>query len=63
MEHNPHTLLERLRQASEASISKGELSIAAAGKLMEHLEQSLQQSTYLEADHHGEPNNSMPPQK
>jgi arginine decarboxylase len=63
MEHNPHTLLERLRQASEASISKGKLSIAAASKLMGHLEQSLQQSTYLEANYQGEPNNSMPPQK
>ena len=57
MEHNPTTLLERLRQASEASISRGELSIAAASKLMEHLEQSLQQSTYLEADYQGEPIN------
>ena len=57
MEHNPTTLLERLRQASEASISRGELSIAAARKLMEHLEQSLQQSTYLEADYQGEPIN------
>ncbi len=57
MEHNPTNLLERLRQASEASISRGELSIAAASKLMEHLEQSLQQSTYLEADYQGEPNN------
>lgn len=57
MEHNPTSLLERLRQASEASISRGELSIAAASKLMEHLEQSLQQSTYLEADYQGEPIN------
>lgn len=57
MEHNPNILLERLRQASEASISRGELSIAAASKLMEHLEQSLQQSTYLEADYQGEPIN------
>ncbi|WP_341885489.1 biosynthetic arginine decarboxylase [Synechococcus sp. UW140] len=57
MEHNPTALLERLRQASEASISRGELSIAAARKLMEHLEQSLQQSTYLEADYQGEPIN------
>ena len=50
MEHNPESLLERLRRASEAAIDRGQLSIGAARRLMQHLETSLQQSTYLEAD-------------
>jgi arginine decarboxylase len=50
MEHNPEALLERLRRASEGAIDRGQLSIGAARQLMQHLETSLQQSTYLEAD-------------
>ena len=48
MEHNPEALLERLRQASEAAIGSGDLSISAARRLMQHLEGSLRQTTYLE---------------
>ena len=48
MEHNPEALLERLRQASEEAIGSGGLSISAARRLMQHLEGSLRQTTYLE---------------
>jgi arginine decarboxylase len=47
MEHNPELLLERLRLASEESISQGRLKINEASRLMAHLEASLGQSTYL----------------
>ena len=36
--------------AVAAAIDRGQLSIGAARRLMQHLETSLQQSTYLEAD-------------
>jgi hypothetical protein len=36
--------------AVAAAIDRGQLSIGAARQLMQHLETSLQQSTYLEAD-------------
>ena len=48
MEHDPEMLLERLRQASEAAIGSGDLSISDARRLMQHLEGSLRQTTYLE---------------
>ena len=45
---DPEALLERLRQASEEAIGSGDLSISAARRLMQHLEGSLRQTTYLE---------------
>ena len=48
MEHNPESLLERLRVASERSIRGNQLKIAEARRLMDHLEISLRQSTYLQ---------------
>ncbi|MFM7641708.1 MAG: biosynthetic arginine decarboxylase [Cyanobium sp.] len=48
MEHDPQSLQERLRQASEEAIAAGRLSIEAARRLMQHLETSLGQTTYLE---------------
>ena len=48
MEHNPESLLERLRVASERSIRANQLKIAEARRLMDHLEISLRQSTYLQ---------------
>jgi arginine decarboxylase len=48
MEHEPASLLERLRVASEAAISRGDLRISDAQRLMAHLESSLGQSTYLQ---------------
>lgn len=47
MEHVPDLLLERLRIASEQAISRGALRISDARLLMDHLESSLRQSTYL----------------
>ena len=47
MEHNPNELLERLRVASEAAIRSGQLEIKDASRLMDHLESSLRQTTYL----------------
>jgi arginine decarboxylase len=49
MEHDPQLLLERLRLASELAIQSGGLGIAAARRLMDHLETSLRQTTYLQA--------------
>jgi arginine decarboxylase len=43
----PDLLLERLRIASEQAISRGTLRISDARLLMDHLESSLRQSTYL----------------
>ena len=48
MEHDPDQLLERLRMASEKAISSGQLRISEARRLMDHLEISLRQSTYLQ---------------
>ena len=48
MEHNPELLLERLRIASESAIQKGSLKISDAQRLIEHIEISLRQSTYLQ---------------
>ena len=48
MEHNPDLLLERLRVASEEAISKGQLVISDARRLMAHLRTSLEQTTYLQ---------------
>jgi arginine decarboxylase len=48
MEHDPSLLLERLRLASEVAIQSGGLGIAAARRLMDHLETSLRQTTYLQ---------------
>ena len=47
MEHNPAILLEKLRIASEKAIQRGSLKIKDAQRLMDHLETSLRQSTYL----------------
>lgn len=47
MEHVPDLLLERLRISSEQAISRGALRISDARLLMDHLESSLRQSTYL----------------
>jgi arginine decarboxylase len=47
MEHNPSELLERLRVASETAIQSGQLNIQDASRLMDHLESSLRQTTYL----------------
>ena len=47
MEHNPDQLLERLRMASELAIENGKLKINDAQRLLEHLETSLRQITYL----------------
>ena len=47
MEHNPNELLERLRIASEAAIRSGQLEIKDASRLIDHLESSLRQTTYL----------------
>jgi arginine decarboxylase len=48
MEHDPDQLLERLRMASEKAISNGTLRIHESRRLMDHLEISLRQSTYLQ---------------
>ncbi len=48
MEHNPDQILERLRIASETAIQDGSLKISDAQRLMDHLETSLRQSTYLQ---------------
>jgi arginine decarboxylase len=48
MEHDPVVLLERLRVASEAAIDRGALAIRDARRLMDHLEGSLRQTTYLQ---------------
>ena len=48
MEHDPEQLLERLRLASEAAISRGRLAIRDSRRLMAHLRASLEQSTYLQ---------------
>ena len=47
MEHDPEHLLERLRVASEQSIRNRQLDIPSAQRLMDHLETSMRQSTYL----------------
>ena len=47
MEHDPEQLLERLRIASEQSIRNRQLDITSAQRLMDHLEASMRQSTYL----------------
>jgi arginine decarboxylase len=49
MEHDPVSLLERLRVASEAAIDRGDLAIGDARRLMDHLEGSLRQTTYLQS--------------
>ena len=49
MEHDPEVLLERLRVTSEAAIQKGNLKIQEARRLMDHLETSLRQTTYLQS--------------
>jgi arginine decarboxylase len=48
MEHDPQLLLERLRMASETAIAQGQLAIGDARRLMDHLETSLRQTTYLQ---------------
>ena len=48
MEHDPQQLLERLRMASEEAIQQGKLKISDSRRLMDHIETSLRQSTYLQ---------------
>ena len=48
MEHDPNALLERLRIAAEAAISSGQLRIEESRRLLDHLESSLRQTTYLQ---------------
>lgn len=48
MEHDPDLLLERLRVAAEAAISSGQLRIEESRRLLDHLESSLRQTTYLQ---------------
>jgi len=49
LEHDPEILLERLRKSSELAIQGGHLKIDDAQKLIEHVEASLRQSTYLQS--------------
>ena len=49
MEHDPDLMLERLRLASEEAIREGRLSVTDAQLLISHVNNSLQQSTYLQA--------------
>ncbi len=48
MEHDPRALLERLRVAADAAISAGQLRIDESRRLLDHLESSLRQTTYLQ---------------
>ena len=47
-EHDPRALLERLRVAAEAAINNGKLRIDESRRLLDHLESSLRQTTYLQ---------------
>ena len=49
LDHDPQSLMERLRRDSEAAIAAGNLTIPDAHRLMTHVEESLRQSTYLES--------------
>tara|TARA_Y100001968_G_scaffold333671_1_gene398220 strand:- start:13209 stop:15170 length:1962 start_codon:yes stop_codon:yes gene_type:complete len=49
-EHNPEVLLERLRMSTESAIQKGSLKISDAQRLIEHIEISLRESTYLQEE-------------
>ena len=49
LDHDPQSLVERLRRDSEAAIVAGNLTIADAHRLITHVEESLRQSTYLES--------------
>ena len=44
----PRALLERLRVAAEAAINNGQLRIDESRRLLDHLESSLRQTTYLQ---------------
>ena len=50
MEHNPDSLLERLRLAGETAIGRGTMTISDARRLLAHLRSSLAQTTYLAPD-------------
>ena len=50
LDHDPQSLVERLRRDSEAAIVAGNLTIPDAHRLITHVEESLRQSTYLEPD-------------
>ena len=50
LDHDPQSLVERLRRDSEAAIAAGNLTIPDAQRLIAHVEESLRQSTYLESD-------------
>ncbi|MDE0647364.1 MAG: biosynthetic arginine decarboxylase [Synechococcus sp. SB0668_bin_13] len=49
LDHDPQSLVERLRRDSEAAIGAGNLTISDAHRLLTHVEESLRQSTYLES--------------
>ena len=51
-EHNPELVLERLRLSTEKAIQKGRLKIRDAQRLIEHIEISLRESTYLQEESH-----------
>ena len=48
MEHEPRALLERLRIATETAINNNQLRIDESRRLLDHLESSLRQTTYLQ---------------
>ena len=48
MEHDPEALLERLHRSSKQAIKSGHLSILDAQRLMDHIKDSLRQTTYLQ---------------
>ncbi|KKZ13187.1 MAG: arginine decarboxylase [Candidatus Synechococcus spongiarum SP3] len=50
LDHDPQSLVERLRRDSEAAIAAGNLTIPDARRLITHVEESLRQSTYLQPD-------------
>ena len=50
LDHDPRSLVERLRRDSKAAIGTGNLTISDAHRLITHVEESLRQSTYLESD-------------
>ncbi|QEY32778.1 biosynthetic arginine decarboxylase [Synechococcus sp. RSCCF101] len=49
VEHDPEALLERLRLAGETAIASGQLQISEARRLIDHVESSLRQTTYLQS--------------
>jgi len=48
LDHDPRSLVERLRRDSEIAIAAGNLTVPDAHRFITHVEESLRQSTYLE---------------